>query len=385
MTPVTAQVTPSRFAGADRLRGLIMVLMAIDHASFFIARVHPAETWAAPPPHYSSTIAFLTRWPTHLCAPGFFLLMGAGMAWLAASRRTAGWSGARTSRFFVTRGLALLVIQHFIENPAWLLGVISASPSLPKLPPMPGSDADVVMVFAVITALGVSMIFWSWLIEAPGVVIAGLSLAALAASTSMTPLPSDVNVAFPLLTRFTFVPGATGPIEVVYSVVPWLVPTGFGLLLGRWFLRTRDASSSRLLLSGAALIGFAVVLRVVPAGDPFAPLPGTIGFLTLTKYPPSLVFFAMMLGIDLVLLWLLTRISVPRLTAPLEVFGRTPLFFYLAHLYLLGALSWFFRSGTTFFVMYLVWGAALVVLYPACRWYADFKTRHPVTSIWRLL
>jgi uncharacterized membrane protein len=66
-----------------------MVLMAIDHASFFIARVHPSENWAFGPPYYASIAAFVTRWATHLCAPGFFLLMGDGMALLAASRRQA--------------------------------------------------------------------------------------------------------------------------------------------------------------------------------------------------------------------------------------------------------------------------------------------------------
>jgi uncharacterized membrane protein len=68
-----------------------MVLMAIDHASFFIARVHPSENWAFGPPYYAyaSTAAFVTRWVTHLCAPGFFWLMGAGTALLAASRRQA--------------------------------------------------------------------------------------------------------------------------------------------------------------------------------------------------------------------------------------------------------------------------------------------------------
>jgi uncharacterized membrane protein len=129
----------------------------------------------------------------------------------------------------------------------------------------------------------------------------------------------------------------------------------------------------------------AVVLRAVRIGDPFDPLPGAIGFLTLTKYPPSPVFFAMMLGIDLVLLSVLTRTTLAVITAPLEVFGRTPLFFYLAHLYFFGAVSWLFRSGTTLFGMYLVWVAALLILYPACRWYAGFKGRRPVTSIWRLL
>ena len=93
-----------------------MVLMAIDHASFFIARVHPAETWAAPPPYYADVPAFLTRWLTHLCAPGFFMLMGIGLVWFAESRRAAGWSSGQIARFYVTRGAALLLVQHLLDR-----------------------------------------------------------------------------------------------------------------------------------------------------------------------------------------------------------------------------------------------------------------------------
>ena len=64
--------------------------------------------------------------------------------------------------------------------------------------------------------------------------------------------------------------------------------------------------------------------------------------------------------------------------------GRAPLFFYLLHLHVLGAVSWFFPNGTTFFVMYLVWAAAVVAMYPACRWYGAFKARQPLTSWWRM-
>lgn len=109
----------ARHAAFDRLRGVIMILMAIDHASFFIARVHAAEFWATPPPYYGSAGAFVTRWVTHLCAPGFFVHMGAGMAWFAASRLDRGWTASRIRRFFLTRGAVLLLVQQFIEDPAW--------------------------------------------------------------------------------------------------------------------------------------------------------------------------------------------------------------------------------------------------------------------------
>ena len=106
-----------------------MVLMAIDHASFLVARVHAYEGWAFP-----AGPVTITRWITHLCAPGFMMLLGAGMVWLGKARQKAGWSHAEIRKFFITRGLILLVIQHFVENPAWILGILTADPSTQVLP-----------------------------------------------------------------------------------------------------------------------------------------------------------------------------------------------------------------------------------------------------------
>ena len=126
-------------------------------------------------------------------------------------------------------------------------------------------------------------------------------------------------------------------------------------------------------------------LRTAGLGDYHDAPPGLIGFLSLTKYPPSLDFLLVMLGVDLILLALLARSDAGVARAPLQVFGQVPLFFYLLHLYVFGALSWFFRTGASFGVMYLVWAAALVAMYPACRWYARFKASRPMTSLWRML
>ena len=361
-----------------------MVLMAIDHASFFIARVHPSENWAFGPPYYASTTAFVTRWITHLCAPGFFLLMGAGMALFAASRRQAGWSDGRITRVFVTRGLVLLVIQHFVENPAWLLGILSASPDLPPLAPLPGDASDVYAAFAVITALGFAMIVWGLLVRASDAVVIAISVLAIASSMLVTPGPEHAKDAYSLPMRLLFIPGQSSFVEVAYAVVPWLTPAGLGVLLGRIVRREPGFLVRRAAIAGALLIAAFIVLRAAGLGDYHAAPPGFIGFLSLTKYPPSLDFLAVTLGIDLVLLGALARWHRV-LTGPVQVFGQAPLFFYLVHLYVFGALSWLFRHGTSFGVMYAVWLGALVAIYPACVWYARFKSGKPIESVWRLL
>jgi uncharacterized membrane protein len=346
--------------------------MAIDHASFFVARVHPFETWANPPPYYESTTAFLTRWITHLCAPGFFLLMGAGMTWFATARRAAGWTTARVRRVLITRGALLLFVQQFIENPAWLIGIVTASPAAAARTSFPGGTADAVLVFAVITALGVALLFWALWIDAPSPVIWTVTLAALAASVLLT--PPAATPALPW--RWFLLPGVTGPTHVVYPFVPWLVPAGLGVLMGRYL-------PPRLPTIGIVAVAAFVVLRALSLGDPHPPQPGAIGFLTLTKYPPSLDFLLLTIGLDLMLLWTLQRAGGSWL-APLEVFGRVPLFFYLLHLYVFGLASVFFPNGSSFAVMYTIWALALVLMYPLCRWYAGFKARQPIDSHWRL-
>lgn len=158
---VPAAASP-RVSAFDRLRGLIIVLMALDHASYFIARVHQTETWASQPPYYADFVSFITRRITHLCAPGFFLLMGVGVALLAQARRAAGWTPARITRFLATRGVVLLVVQHVVENPAWLLGVLSMDSSAgAAIGGLPGPGGEVMLSFGVLSALGVALIVCS--------------------------------------------------------------------------------------------------------------------------------------------------------------------------------------------------------------------------------
>jgi uncharacterized membrane protein len=390
--------------------------MAIDHASFFIARVHASESWALQG-EYASLMAFVTRWVTHLCAPGFFMLMGAGMVWLAQARSRDGWTPARIRRFFVTRGLVLLLIQQVIENPAWLLGIVSAAPGASVEPPaIGGSDEGVFVVLLVVSALGVSMMFWGLLIRLPSLLIGAITVAAFIAGCSFIPPPSEIAVLFPVPLRIFFIPGTTAPVSVVYSWVPWLVPAGLGVLLGRAVLAAPDRTRMALPWVGLAALAVFVVLRAAGLGDYHQPGPGFIGFMNLTKYPPSLDFLLATLGVNVMLVSVLTpggsapadpptrslagappsplrsrgslataRSLRSALAEPLEVFGRSPLFFYLLHLYVFGVISWAFPRGTTWFVMYLVWAAAVAAMYPACRWYAGFKARKPIESLWRLL
>lgn len=380
---MTAGVT-TRIAAFDRLRGLIIVLMALDHASFFIARVHPAETWATPPPYYADVAAFLTRWLTHLCAPGFFLLMGIGITLFAESRTAAGWSPGRITRFLAARGAILLVVQHFVENPAWVMGILSAAPGAEAAAGgMPGPGGEVMLSFAVLSALGFAMIVGSVMWRAPwlAVLIAAVVVGRLADGFALP--PSAGLDPQPFWKQLLFVPGATGAVQVMYPWVIWLFPMLAGIAAGRAVNRVPESFQEGLWKAGVFVLGLFVIMRWFDFGDFHPTGAGVIGWLTVTKYPPSDAFFAITLGIDLLILAAFLRWPA-RWQQPFDVFGRAPFFFYLAHLWAFGALSWLFPTGASFPVMYAVWIGVVAALYPACRRYAQFKTAKPATSLWRM-
>ena len=376
-----------RIAAFDQLRGAIMVLMALDHASFFIARMHSREFWGTALPVYTSALPFFIRAMTHICAPGFFLLMGVGMAMLTASRTAAGWSQMRISRFFMMRGLILIGIQVLVENPAWGLAFVRGVPGTftSRGGPIPGSGEGMSIYLGVLFALGAIMLFWSLAGRLSTFLVAGISMIAFFITQWITPGPEAFAVDYPVWVRMLQIPGISGPFVVFYPVIPWLGITGLGILLGRWQASTlRDLPQKALIVAVILLAGFAIVRHIGGFGNFHPPQLGWIGWLNVTKYPPSLSFVLLTLGINALLLSIFSRWSGELLNG-LSVFGRSPLFFYILHLYLYGLMGWIVPSGVPLAWMLVFWLAGLVVLYPLCRRYAHFKSQKPVDALWRLL
>ena len=379
--------TPRLF-GLDAHRGLIMVVMAIDHASYFIARSHSMEIWGAPLPVYPDAFWFWTRWVTHLCAPGFFFLMGTGMTLFAGARLAHGWTEGQITRFFVLRGLLLVVLQIVVEDPAWMFGDLSAAhgAEIIRGGPMPGGGTDGLIYLGVLFALGAAMVFWSIGRRASPWLIASISLAAVATTQLFTPGPDHAQALYPVFLRVLLIPGHTNVCVVLYPVVPWLGVTGFGLLFGR-LVRTDARAAART--AGWSALALLLLFLAVRAGGALGNLndapSGWMGFLNVVKYPPSLSFLAITLSINLALisLWPWAETCLRRASHPLLVFGRAALFFYLFHLWIYGIIGLFFRSGCGLATMYLFWLVGLALLYPACSLYNRFKQRKPLDSVWR--
>jgi len=379
-----------RLASLDTLRGIIMILMALDHASFFIARMHSREFWGTALPDYASALPFLLRLVSHLCAPGFFFLMGVGMALMAAARCREGWSHGRLTRFFLVRGALLIGMQLLVENPAWGLAFVYGVPGsfVSRGGSLPGGGEGFAVYFGVLFALGgVMMVLapalrWQWRFHL------AFALGAVLLTQWLTPGPEASHRLYPEGLRVLMIPGRTGQVVVFYPVIPWLGVAALGVLFGQCLAGAGDDKRPFRwvgLAGGILLMLFFLIRSQGWPGNFHLPAPGWIGFLNVTKYPPSLAFLCLTMGVNGLLLATLSLQSVEqgRLLRVLSVFGRTPLFFYVIHLYLYGLMGWLVPSGVTPVRMLLFWLAGLVVLYPLCQRYYRFKQTRPIASVWR--
>jgi uncharacterized membrane protein len=311
-----------------------------------------------------------------MAAPGFFLLMGAGMMLFARSRQEKGWSKWAIIRHFLIRGLVLIVLQLLIVNRAWELS--------------PGGWGIKIYI-GVLCALGATMILASLLLWLKPPYLLVLALALFVGIEFLHPglgMWNEVqhDPANVILLR----PGGTPTLYAFYPILPWLELVVFGLALGYWLRDDpRKAFSRAWKLGLVFLLAFAVVRYFDGFGNIRPRMSNSwTDLLNPVKYPPSMAFTLMTTGVNLLLLWLLSRARglAQRVLQPLVVFGRAPLVFYVLHLFLYLGIGYLVApKGTSIPIMYPFWLLGLLILFPLCWWYGRFKQRQPVNSALRFL
>jgi uncharacterized membrane protein len=221
---MNGSASPNRLIFMDAMRGLIMVLMALDHASFFIAKTHSHEFWGTPLPRYDSAMPFLMRAGIHLCAPGFFLMMGAGMALFIAARVGEGWGNWRVARFFVIRGFLLIVFQQFLENPAWYLGSLGTAIGAftSRGGPIPRGGVPTKFYLGVLYGLGSTLVFWGLLFRMPTFAVIALSMAAIGSTQVVISEFAESKAVYPAFLRMLLIPGHTDEWLAFYPTIPWM-------------------------------------------------------------------------------------------------------------------------------------------------------------------
>ncbi len=366
----------SRLFPLDALRGLLIILMALDHANYHIAQQHSSgEYWGGYYPAYENSFHFITRFVTHFCAPGFFFLMGVGMVLFQSSRQKTGWKNADIRWHYLFRGLILIGFQLVLN----FARVWSTSGS-----------ATPIWYGGVLAALGAGMIFSIPLLNLNPIALAAFAAWLFVVMEVLTPSPMMWGRNFDQLAGVLLVYGGGGEdIWINYPLLAWVELIVCGILFGRLLETQEDSAYSRGAIIGLVfLVGF-TILRSLNGFGTIRPL-GTdtwMGFLSVVKYPPSLVFVLLTMGINLLLLWAFSfeREKKASNWNPLLVFGRAPLFSYVAHIFIYLILGRIFvPQGTSLGIMYLFWLAGLVLLYFPARWYGRFKSRQPARSWVRL-
>jgi len=367
----------SRLTSIDQLRGTVIVLMLLDHVrETFHMHQQVGDPMAV---DQVEPALFVSRLLAHLCAPVFVLLTGLS-AWLYASGKPDGRRAA--SAFLLKRGLFLVVLELLVVNVAWTL----------QFPPS-------VMYLQVIWAIGVSMIALAGLLWLPRGLLAMLALAVIAEHNLLDGVrvqgDGALAVLWKVLHQRDWIAVTDGlRLRTSYPVLPWIGVIALGWVIGPWFARGGDAllRQRRLWMAGAgALLAFAILRAVNLYGDSpwqsFATLGSTLmSVFNVTKYPPSLLFLLLTLGIGLLLLRLYEQSRVARALAPLADIGAAPMFFYLLHLYVLKLLyvlaeaRWGHTHGAYFAVdhvasLWVITALLALALYWPTRAFARFKAR----------
>jgi uncharacterized membrane protein len=385
-------IAPSkkRITSIDLLRGIIMVIMALDHVRDFLH----AQAMTGDPTNMQTTTPqlFFTRWITHYCAPIFVFLSGTSI-YLQGLRKTK----KELSIFLIKRGLWLVFAEITILTLGWTFNPLYN-----------------LLFIQVIWAIGISMVIIGILIRTSYnvILITGLLIVFFHNLLDYPEAARNQQVGF----WWNFLHHARFSIYeifpnhfalILYAFVPWTGVMCLGYCLGKFFNPnvTVEQRRKKLLQLGSLTILFFIVIRFINLyGDP-APWSVQrnavftfLSFINVTKYPPSLMYISMTIGPALIALALFENVK-NKVSDFFTVFGRVPFFYYILHLFLIHGLTvlgfylsgygskdivssnipFLFRPasfGYSLKIVYLIWIFVIIILYPLCKWYNKYKSTH---------
>ena len=370
-----------RIQSLDLLKGLVMIIMALDHVRDFFN----ADSFMIDPTDMSKTnVAFFaTRWITHFCAPVFMFLAGTS-AFLMGQKKTK----KELSLFLLTRGLFLILLELTIIGIGWSFELNLHFFAL-----------------QVIWALGACMVVLAGMIWLPFKAILVIGLLLIGGHNALDSVHITGNSINAIAWTLLHDPGmgkiGTVQFFVMYPILSWIGVMAVGYCLGKLYTKDVDAAKRKKILTllGLSAIAIFIVLRLSNIYGDAAHWSSQknsaftiLSFLNTTKYPPSLLYLTMTLGPALLFLAFSEHIT-NRFSNIIKVFGRVPMFYYICHLYLihLGSVAMMYLQGfkpadlkqhlptgygVNLGMTYAVWLAVIIILYPLCKWYDKYKSSH---------
>lgn len=384
---MNSSTTKVRLDSIDFLRGLVMVIMALDHVRdyFSNASFDPLDMV------HTDVYYFFTRFITHFCAPVFVFLAGTG-AYLSSKRERP----VELSRFLLTRGLWLVFLELTVVRFGWFFN-LSYSTSVGQ----------------VIWAIGWAMVALAGLMWLPQRIIAAIGISILLFHNCLDGIHARELGAMGWIWNIFHEPGPvmitpTNSMFYLYPLLPWIGVMASGYSFGALYKMEQQRRKSILLWLGLGMIAAFFTLRGINIyGDPVPWLlqhdttHTVLSFFNVAKYPPSLLYLLITLGPAMLVLRAFDGKQFS-FSKPVIVFGRVPMFYYIVHIYLIhllavlittirGMNAGFFTSDSLFsqsvgelgfplIGVYIVWISVIIMLYPLCKWYAGVKRRD--TSGW---
>ena len=357
----------NRVPSLDITRGIIMILMALDHCRYFMHNVdfNPENL------QKTNAILFFTRWITHFCAPGFIFFVG------ISARLYSQKNGTRsTSSFLFTRGLLCIFLELTLFRFAW-----------------DGTLWSPTITLLVIWAIGMSMLFLAVIIKIKNLrLLFVLSILIIAGHNLLDGIQYNPEHFAGKIWIFLHAPDGFNLSDKIYVFVLYPLLPYFGIVLLGWctgyiYSAGFDPQKRRtiLLYAGISFIAIFIILRYFNLyGDPNPWLPqrnelySILSFIKTTKYPTSLLYVAMTLGPILLLLRAMDNKHL-RLLNPLLEIGQVPMFFYILHLFLIKLVTLAGGGFHTYSLagVYAGWLITIIILYFLCRYYRKYKFRHP--------
>ena len=391
-TTMTTTTLPAqsglRVQSIDLLRGLVMIIMALDHVRDYFH----ADAFLFNPVNLDKTSVaiFATRWITHFCAPVFVFLAGTS-AWMVGSRK----GKKELSEFLLKRGLWLIVLEFTVINFAWFANI--------QFP---------LMALTVIWALAMGMIILALAIHLPFKLILALGLAFVAGHNLLDTVHAESGTSGAvwwglLHEQYVFRLGHF-VVFIGYPLLPWTGVMFLGYCFGALYSPSVDPAQRRktLLILGSVLTVLFFLIRITDVyGEPvpWSTQKDTVftflSFMNVTKYPPSLLYLLITLGPSIIFLAVTENLK-GKVSAWITALGRVPMFYYIVHLYLIHLMAVFAALATGFDlsdmvfdtwvtdspnlkgygfslgIVYLVWIVVVLVLFPLCLWYDRYKTKH---------
>lgn len=382
--------TPYRITSIDLLRGIVMIVMAIDHTRdiYHIPAVQGVDPLA---PLTTTPAIFFTRWITHYCAPTFVFLSGLS-AYLSSQKKNS----AEASLFLINRGIWLIFVEMVIITFGLTFDFKFRT-----------------IIWQVIWAIGCSMIILGvvrqlhvrWVLIIGCILFFGHDLFIYVNVPQTGTIADLIRMLF--TTSGNFIPvNATHNIGDFYAILPWTGVMLIGYSIGPWFSKEYAPAKRKrnLLIAGLSFIALFIILRFIDDyGNPFHRQPANgwrsiLAFLNVNKYPPSLMFCCMTLGPSMVFLALSENIK-SGWSRIASVYGKVPFFYYVLHFYILHTLLIIFYFATghggtekeiyqTFigfqaadfgyplWIVYIIWFSVVASLYFPCRWFYKYKMSH---------